>query len=87
MIKLKDLEKYDTLLDVQRSDINDIEYEIRWDKINGYFCTCPGFQGNKKTCKHILRYTFKVNIGELIPNAQTVKAILDIAKIVWKGII
>lgn len=58
MTKLKNLNKYDTLLDVQKSDTTDEEYEIRWSKDDGYSCQCIGWSMSKqpRTCKHVDRF-------------------------------
>lgn len=93
MTKIKDLDKYDTLLDVQRSDHMDIKYEIRWSKDHGYFCECPGWQGSRvrpKICKHIKRFRFKEQVQGLLDNKKeyfTSVTVLNIAKEIWKGII
>jgi len=68
MPKLKDLSKYDTLVDIQGSDTNaDVKYEVRWSKDDGYFCECQGWQSSKKkpkVCKHIKRVIFQLELKD-----------------------
>jgi len=89
MTKLKDLDKYDTLLDLQKSDTTDTTYEIRWSKEHGYFCTCAGWQSSKKkpkTCKHVKRSQFKLAIEPYVSFDKTLcDVVLDLAKTIWKG--
>ena len=95
MVKLKDLDKYDTLLDVQPSDTSDKEYQIRWSKDYGYFCECIGWQSSKKKprmCKHLKRFLFKQEIErttwEILcskDKKEQANDILNLAKEIWRG--
>lgn len=90
MIKIKSLDKYDTLLDVQRSDTLDREYQIRWSKQHGYFCECPGWQTGKKKpkiCRHIRIFQFKAMLKHADLNQMLIRRIVNETKQIWKGII
>jgi hypothetical protein len=89
MTKIKDLDKYDTLLDVQSSDSADQKYEIRWSKQYGYYCQCAGWQASKKkpkVCKHIKRFVFKQKLiqEKAVRGNFDAECVLAIAKGIWK---
>ena len=90
MTKL-DVGKYSTLLDTQKSDTTDAVYQIRWDKDNGYFCECQGWQSSKrkpKMCKHIRRFGFKSALyaGTRL-DKEVIEIVLKTAKEIWLGVI
>lgn len=91
MTKITNLDRYDTLLDIQKSDTSDKKYEIRWSQAYGYFCECAGWQSSKKktkTCKHIKRSVFKSDLlaGTQL-SLQKIESIIESAKQIWKGIV
>ena len=86
MTKLKDLDKYGTLLDEQASDSGIGSYQIWWSKSLGYYCECPGWQSSHKKpkiCKHVKRFEFKEALRK--EGIMLVYETLEIAKKIWKG--
>ena len=68
-MKASEIGNSGALLDTQKSDTTDEQYEIRWSEANGYSCSCQGFMASKKRpklCKHVSRYEFKYMLDSKI---------------------